>query len=104
MSLWDAGIQGPEWRIIFELNWHTAIAIITPLGTTDILRVREVVMQGSVLAAIMIDEMTECLVLARGGTHFGKVPVPTQSFQDDIMQMSVSRATTEKSTIACEVF
>ena len=81
VSLRDAGVQGPEWRTIFELNCDAEIAIITPLGTTDILRVGEVVMQGSVLAAIMcgklIDEIAKCLELAGGGTHFEKVPVPT---------------------------
>ena len=69
---------------------------------------QEVVMQGTVMAAVMcarlIDTATENLENVGAGVQYGKVRVTTQMFQDDILQSSTNEETTQRVAVANEVF
>ena len=106
--LWESGVRGPEWMAIYLMNKSAEIVIQTPVGETQPIEVQEVVMQGTVMAAVMcarlIDTATENLENVGAGVQYGEVRVTTQMFQDDILQSSTNAETTQRAAVANEVF
>ena len=106
--LWDSGVRGPKWMAIYLMNKSAEIIIQTPVGETQPIEIQEVVMQGTVKAAVMcarlIDTATENLENVGAGVQYGEVRVTTQMFQDDILQSSTNAETTQRAAIANEVF
>ena len=106
--LWESGVQGPTWRIIYEMNKSAEIKIETPVGETEPIQIHEVVMQGTVLAALicanMIDTVTETIKNVGGGIKFGRTKITSLIFQDDILQPAVTEDRARRAAMACETF
>ena len=90
VSLWESGVGGPGWILIYEMNKIAEIVVETPMGVTEAFQINKVVMQGTVMATIMcaklIDTAKEIAETGGDGIQHGEVRIPTQMFQDDILQ------------------
>ena len=106
--LWESGVGGPEWMTIYLMNKSADIIIQTPVGETKPIELQEVVMQGTVMAAVMcakmIDTATENLENVGAGIQYGEVRITSQMFQDEILQSSTTTETTQKAALANEIF
>ena len=73
-------MRGPEWILIYEMNKTAEIVVQTPVGMTEAFQINEVVMQGTVMAAIMcaklIDTAKEIVETGGGGIQYGDVRIP----------------------------
>ena len=90
------------------MNKSAEIKIETPVGETEPIQIHEVVMQGTVLAALicanMIDTVTETIKNVGGGIKFGRTKITSLIFQDDILQPAVTEDRARRAAMACETF
>ncbi len=51
IDLWESGVRGTLWQMIYELNSVSKVVVRTPLGPTDEFCANQIVKQGTILAA-----------------------------------------------------
>ena len=59
MSVWESGVRGPEWILIYEMNKTAEIVVETPVGMTEAFQINEIVMQVTVMAPIMCAKLID---------------------------------------------
>ena len=108
-NLWESGLRGKIWRIIYKINEKAKIRIkINSNTTTDEFTVGEVLKQGSVLAANLAALHTD--TLSRKFNHrnlgilYGKNNIPLLLFQDDIVKFDKSEKDLQLSNIILESY
>ena len=106
-NIWESGLRGKIWRIIYKINEKAKIRIkINSNTTTDEFTVGEVLKQGSVLAANLAALHTD--TLSRKFNHrnlgiiYGKNSVPLLLFQDDIVKFDKTEKDLQLSNIILE--
>ena len=109
-NLWESGLRGKIWRVIYNINEKALIKIKTNSGTgvTDEFEMGEILKQGSViaanLAAMHTDTVTNKFKNTGLGVYYGKIFVPLLLFQDDIVKFDSSCKNLQKSNIILENF
>ena len=94
-TLWNRGIKGKIWHIIYELNNNQKIKIQTKFGLTDELIVDDSLRQGKPLSgpefACFIDDLN-CQLLAKDlGTRYLYLTIVSLLFMDDISAIAESK-------------
>ena len=87
-------VNDQTWNIIYELNKKAKATITTPLGNTDEINIAGILMQGTVLAAILcannLDEVSQVANLIRCGINMYGIQIKCLTFQDDIISPNSS--------------
>ena len=100
-ELWMKGIQGKNWRLIYKLNTNNILTPITDLGECEVIKVNEMIKQGSVLAAVIsaitIDSLTRMLDKCKCIWEIEGNKINPLLFQDDII--IVNRTKDMKKTV-----
>ena len=92
-QLWIAGIRGKCWRVVKEILSNISAFVRTNFGDTEKFRLKEGVLQGSVLAAILFLVFINPLVdaLRPHSPMFNGIQFAAQLFADDILLPGDSR-------------
>ena len=94
-TLWNRGIKGKIWRVIYELKSNQKIKIKTKFGLTDEVVVNDSLRQGKPLSgpefACFIDDLN-CQLLAKDlGTRYLYLTIASLLFMDDISAIAESK-------------
>ena len=107
-NMWEAGIRGKIWRIIYEINKKAIIYIKTPFGTTTSLETYENLKQGSVLASKMAamhtDTVNKIFKNSGLGIMYGKMNIGNLLFQDDIIRIEATAKKMDEANKYLETF
>ena len=103
-NLWEAGIRGKIWRFIKKVNEKAIIRIKTnAANTTDELTTKDILKQGSVLAANLAamhtDTLAEKFQHRNLAVEYGKISLPLLLFQDDVVKFDKSAIYMQASNI-----
>ena len=108
INLWEIGIRGKIWRVIYNINQKAIIRIKSNLGITNELLIGEILKQGSVLAAnlaaLHTDTLSKRFNHSGQGTHYGQELIPLLLYQDDIVKFDENSINMQKSNIILETF
>ena len=108
LNLWEIGIKGKIWRVIYNINQKAIIRIKSNMGSTDELLIGEILKQGSVLAAnlaaLHTDSLSKRFDHTGLGTHYGQELIPLLLYQDDIVKFDANNINMQKSNIILETF
>ena len=107
-NLWEIGVKGRIWRIIYCINKKATIKIKSSLGTTDEFIIGDILKQGSVLAAnlaaLHTDTVCKRFENTGLGVGYGEEIIPLLLYQDDIVKFDNKIENMQKSNIILEVF
>ncbi len=108
LDLWDSGVNGTLWEIIYKMNVESYIAIKTPIGNSSEFAAKEVVKQGTILAANIcansVDKLNVKFRKDNIGLKVGSLAIPNLAFQDDIAQANISYRSVTNSLTLTETF
>jgi len=108
IDLFESGVKNKLWSIIYELNETCEICVKTPIGVSKGFTAKQIVKQGTVLAANIcansVDKLNNESRSGGIGAIVGNVNVPNLAFQDDIAQVNISTKTAEKQLMITESF
>ena len=107
-NLWEAGIKGRIWRMIYCINKKASIKIKTSIGITDEFIVGDILKQGSVLAAnlaaLHTDSVSKRFENTGLGVRYGQEFIPLLLYQDDIVKFDNTIENMQKSNTILEIF
>ena len=87
-TLWNRGIKGKIWRVIYELNSNQKIKIQTKFGLTDEVISNDSLTQSKLLSglefACLIDNLNFQLLAKGLGTRYLYLTIAPLFFMDDI--------------------
>ena len=93
-DLYEAGVQDDQLAVLYEANKNVNVAVKTPNGLTDRVKIKEIILQGDVFGpiecSVTVDSFgKECL---EKRTHLyyykDKVPVPILTMVDDALAVT----------------
>ena len=93
-DLFEAGVQDDQLAVLFEANKEINLAIKTPNGLTDRVRVKEIILQGDVFGpmqcSVTVDSFgKECLIEDKHLYYYkDEVPVPILTMVDDAIAIT----------------
>ena len=108
-NLWESGIRGKIWRFIKKINDKAIIRIKTnAANTTDEFTTKDILKQGSVLAANLAamhtDTLAEKFRYRNLAVEYGNISLPLLLFQDDVVKFDKSAIDIQASNIILESF
>ena len=107
-NLWEIGVKGRIWRMIYCINKKATIKIKSSLGTTDEFIIGDILKQGSVLAAnlaaLHTDTVSKRFENTGLGVRYGEELIPLLLYQDDIVKFDTKIENMQKSNIILEIF
>ena len=83
-SLWDNGVKDDTLSLIYNLNVKANITIKTPFGDTQVLSLKNLVKQGTVLGPVLNNCSLDRVCKESLGYHIGSVEIKSMEFVDDI--------------------
>ena len=88
-------MKGKSYRLIYQLNKNIRVKIKTPVGVTQSQDTGPGLAQGSVEAAVISsvninNGVDVALNSSDGIVNYCNVPIPNQTFMDDILKVSES--------------
>ena len=93
-ALWNKGIQGKMWRLMYYLNSNLSAKIRTKFGLTDAIKILESIRQGGVLSgpefAALIDEEEFDLQQLKKGVLYYDLLIASLLLMDDILLIADS--------------
>ena len=93
-DLYEAGVQDDQLAILYEANKEVNIAVKTPNGLTDRVKVKEIILQGDVFGpmecSVTVDSFgKECLLEDKHLYYYkDEVPVPILTMVDDALAIT----------------
>ena len=90
-NLWNKGIRGKIWRLMYKLNENSEANILTRFGMTDTVEISGSLKQGSVLSVSefsnLLDDINRVLLQEGLGVCYGDITIPSLIFMDDVVIM-----------------
>ena len=89
-DLYNSGVQDDQLALLFEANKEVRVAIKTPNGLTDRVKLKEIILQGDVFGpiecSVTVDSFgKECLM---EDYYTNEVPIPILTMVDDALAIS----------------
>lgn len=92
--IWQRGVRGKIWRLMYNLNKNQTTRVITKYGLTNNIELKNSIRQGRPLSgpefAVLIDELESFLQAEGFNIKYGHLLIITLLFMDDIALFSKS--------------
>ena len=94
-NMYEAGVTNDKLAMIYEGNKVNTVAVKTPFGTTERVKIEKIVTQGGVTGPLLCSIQTDCIGKSslETGKHLyhykGSVGIPTLAMVDDLATISL---------------